>query len=124
VHLLLDTQIFVWLSTNDRRLSKRVLSAIVDEATELYTSSVVAWEFVDLEKRGRFPPLVRFETLLAEIEFKILDFPAEAWRLIDSLPKLHRDPVDRMLIAHAIHADLTLVTSDKIMRDYPVKSLW
>lgn len=36
----------------------------------------------------------------------------------------HGDPVDRMLIAHAIHADLTLVTADGLMRRYPVKSLW
>lgn len=34
------------------------------------------------------------------------------------------DPVDRMLIAHAIHADLTLVSADETMRRYPVRSLW
>jgi PIN domain nuclease of toxin-antitoxin system len=90
----------------------------------LMTSAVVAWEFVDLERRGRFPKGVHFEAIIDVLEVEIIDFPAEAWKLVDTLPKLHRDPLDRMLIAHAIHADMTLVTADAVMRDYPVKSLW
>lgn len=124
MNLLLDTQIFVWLGTHDRRLSKRFISAFSEPSTKLFTSSVIAWEFVDLEKRGRFPLTAKFEDMIEPLDLTILDFPSQAWRLINTLPSLHRDPVDRMLIAHALHADLTLVSADKVVRDYPVKSLW
>jgi PIN domain nuclease of toxin-antitoxin system len=40
------------------------------------------------------------------------------------LPDLHRDPVDRMLIGHAIAIGETIITSDATMRAYPVKTLW
>ncbi len=63
-------------------------------------------------------------TLLQKLRASLIDFPSEAYRLVALLPPIHRDPVDRMLIAHAIHADLTLVTADEAMRAYPVRSLW
>lgn len=97
---------------------------MVAEDSRIFISAVTAFEFWDLEVRGRFPDAVRFSVACDTLSAGLLDFPAEAWSLIAALPMLHRDPVDRMLIAHAIHADLTLVTADTIMRDYPVKSLW
>lgn len=55
---------------------------------------------------------------------EIVAFPASASMRLAILPRLHRDPVDRMVVAHAIDADLTLVTSDKTMREYPVRTIW
>jgi PIN domain nuclease of toxin-antitoxin system len=124
VRLLLDTQILVWLASGDERLKPSLLSVINGVSNECFTSAVVAFEFVDLERRGRFPPGVHFTNLRDLLGLEVLDFPADAWRIIDSLPQLHRDPVDRMLIAHAIHSDMTLITSDAVMRSYPVKSIW
>ena len=42
---------------------------------------------------------------------------------IDSLPKHHGDPFDRMLVAQAIVDGLTLITSDRALRRYPVATL-
>ena len=50
------------------------------------------------------------------------DFPLHAYA--ESLPLIHRDPFDRMLIAQALHHDMTLVTSDETIRRYPVRTLW
>lgn len=58
------------------------------------------------------------------LEAVVLPLPQEVWMLAEGLPDLHRDPIDRMLIAHAIHADLTLVTADEVIRRYPVRTLW
>lgn len=85
---------------------------------------MTAWEYVYLWQRGRIPEAAHFGDVLDMMDFTLLDFPGNAWSLASGLPPIHRDPVDRMLIAHAIAADLTLVTADKAMRRYPVKSLW
>ncbi len=124
MRLIIDTQIFVWFATGDRRLTRVARAALEDAETDLCTSAVIAWEYSDLRKRGRFPPVARFETLIEMLDLEVLDFPAACEPLVEALPELHRDPVDRMLVAHAIHADLTLVTADKVMRAYPVQSLW
>jgi PIN domain nuclease of toxin-antitoxin system len=122
--LIIDTQALVWLASDDRRLSRRVAAALAEEANTAYVSAVTAWEFADLEKRGRFPPSVRFAEICGAFDLVLLDFPSELWRIAWSLPPIHLDPVDRMLVAHAIHAGLTLVTADKTMHRYPVPILW
>lgn len=43
---------------------------------------------------------------------------------LGSLPNLHRDPFDRMLVCQAIAHDLVLLTSDKLIIQYPVASFW
>ena len=102
-----------------------MVEAIADTSVQFHVSAVVAYEFADLAWRGRFepgtPPLGE---LLNRLEATVMPFPSEAWRLTPLLPPIHRDPIDRMLVAHAIHADLTIVTADKLVREYPVRSLW
>lgn len=56
--------------------------------------------------------------------FIILDFPGTLWPLAAALPPIHRDPIDRMLIAHAISLGATLVSADEAIRAYPVDTFW
>lgn len=58
------------------------------------------------------------------LEFEIVDFSADLWVMAAALPAIHRDPVDRMLIAHAMALNMVLVTGDRTIRRYPVPSLW
>jgi PIN domain nuclease of toxin-antitoxin system len=97
---------------------------LADPAVTLFVSAVTAWEFTDLQLRGRFPKGITFELVQSGLATTLLDFPAEAWRIAETLPNLHRDPVDRMLIGHAIAIGETIITSDEKMRAYPVKTLW
>jgi PIN domain nuclease of toxin-antitoxin system len=90
----------------------------------LLVSAVTAFEFVDLELSGRFPPGVVFDDLVRRFALTVVDFPSAAWTLVRTLPDIHRDPADRMLIAHAIHDSHTLVSADANIRRYPVKTLW
>ena len=123
MRLLLDTHILVWAPTGDPRLSKAAIAALENPESELFVSAVTAFEFADLQKRGRFAmtePLSDFADLMG---LQFIDFPSACWSLAASLPDIHRDPVDRMLVAHALVLDMTLVTADVMMRRYPVKLL-
>jgi PIN domain nuclease of toxin-antitoxin system len=122
--LLLDTQILVWVGNGDTRLPVHIRETLLDVDSELLVSAVTAWEFVDLEDRGRFPPTVSFPAIIDRLDARLIDYPADAWKLVERLPKIHLDPVDRMLIAHAIHEDHTLITADEKIRRYPVETLW
>ena len=114
----------VWFGIGSRRLSRPAREAIEAPESRLYVSAVTAWEYADLETRGRFAdsaPLARLRELL---DFEILDFVSDLWALASALPAIHRDPVDRMLVAHAMALDMKLITADRNIRRYPVKTLW
>lgn len=122
--LIFDTHILVWLAVGDGRLSGTARNAITGGDQALFLSAVTAWEFADLQRRGRIPPIGSIAAMAEELDMEVLDLPAELWRRAEALPDIHRDPVDRMLIAHALQADMTLVTADRTMRRYPVPTLW
>lgn len=121
---LIDTHVFIWAMENSPRLSAKARDLLLDPDNRLVASAVVAWEFADLRARKRLPDIVDFSVVVDLLSVQLLDVPASLWRLADTLPNLHGDPTDRMLIAHALHADLTLVTADVTIHSYPLRTFW
>lgn len=124
MRLLLDTQLLVWIALGDTRISRPATDAIQSPDNQLFVSATVAFEFTDLQIRRRFPVHDPIGLLAAVIGFDIVDFPAGAWHIAPTLPDIHRDPVDRMLVAHALSENYVLVTADATIRGYPVESIW
>lgn len=122
--LLLDTNVLYWLAVGDGRLSRAVADRLADADCAPAVSAVTAFEYADLVERGRLlgaPPL---DDLSKDLHAAVLDLPADAWRLAVKLPPIHRDPIDRMLLAHALISDLPIATGDRHMRRYPVTIIW
>lgn len=120
MRLLLDTQMLVWMVNGDRRLRPEVLRAIADPETTLHVSAVIAFEYADLQTRQRLPVTETLDELAERFDVTFEALPAEAWRIASRLPPIHGDPVDRMLIAHALAEGWTLATADANIRRYPV----
>ena len=122
--LLLDTNILIWSAVGEKRLPTKVRQILETGEHPLFVSAVNAWEFAELEARGRLPAGLTFGLVADALSLQVLDLPSEAWTISNRLPRHHKDPIDRMMIAHAILADLTIITSDATMRSYPVRSFW
>jgi PIN domain nuclease of toxin-antitoxin system len=122
--LILDTHVLLWLVTGDRRLSRSFVDQLGDPDTRLFVSAVTAWEYSDLHGRGRLPGSVPLSSVQEKFGFTILDLPADLWTRAEALPDIHGDPVDRMLVAHALAAGLAIATADSTIRSYPVPTLW
>ena len=122
--LLHDTHILVWIANGDKRLSAAAFGAIMDPDNQLFLSAVNVWEYADLEQRGRFEGSGPLERLLETLDVQTLDLPASVWRAAATLPNIHRDTIDRMMVAHAQSLEIRLVSADKKVRKYPVKTLW
>lgn len=122
--ILIDTHVLVWAVADSRRLSARARSCLTVPGQQLLVSAVTAWEYGDLYQRGRLDRAGPLDDVLHALSIEVIALPAELWRLASSLPPIHLDPMDRMLIAHAVHADLTLVTADADIRRYPVRTIW
>ncbi len=122
--LLIDTHALIWAVEGSHRLSRTAFDALVDPANRLLASGVTAWEFADLRARARLPTLAEFAIVVDQLSLVVLDVPANLWTLAKDLPNLHGDPMDRMLVAHAMHANLTLLTVDATIQSYPIRTLW
>jgi PIN domain nuclease of toxin-antitoxin system len=122
--LIFDTHALFWLAVDYPKLSKKVVSQLGDPDTTTFVSAVTLWEYLDLANRGRLANAVPVDDLEREFGFERLDFPAAACEQASALPNIHRDLIDRMLIAHALAEDLTIVTADRRIQSYPVRTLW
>jgi PIN domain nuclease of toxin-antitoxin system len=116
--LLLDTHILAWVASGGKRLTASLMNQLALEP--LFVSAVIAFEYEDLRLRGRFDDDVSLAALQDDLGFDLLDFPATLSADAAALPPIHRDPVDRMLVAHAMSTGMTLVTADGNIHKYAV----
>jgi PIN domain nuclease of toxin-antitoxin system len=97
-------------------------------AGEVSVSPITVWELTRKASLGKLPPLpaVRgsFADYLAGKGFQPLPLTwADADRA-NTLPPIHKDPMDRMLIAQALNADLAIITIDRLIEGYGVRTVW
>jgi PIN domain nuclease of toxin-antitoxin system len=127
MRLLLDTHVFLWYISADPQLPVAFRDAIRDPANEVYLSVASVWEAVIKYALGKLPlPDAPAEYLPRQRQaHRIATLPVEEAALahLASLPPLHRDPFDRILIAQALQHGLQLVTVDDAVRAYPVPLL-
>jgi PIN domain nuclease of toxin-antitoxin system len=127
MRLLLDTHIFLWYISADPQLPVPLRDAIRDPANEVYLSAASVWEAVIKHALGKLPlPEAPAAYLPRQREaHRIASLPVEegAFVHLASLPPLHRDPFDRILVAQALQHGLRLVTVDDAVRAYPVPLL-
>jgi PIN domain nuclease of toxin-antitoxin system len=118
MRLLLDTHVFLWCSTDARKLSKKTKEMIQD-AIEVYVSSASIWEISIKVKTGKLDANV--EELVSAIfssGFSELPITAQHAAAVNQLADIHRDPFDRILLAQAIVEPLTFLTADETLKDY------
>jgi PIN domain nuclease of toxin-antitoxin system len=128
VDLLLDTQAFLWWATGDRRLPRSIGRRLREPANDVFVSAISMWEIAVKARAGKLAlpmPVWQFVgEARGRMEALPLAFEEGAVEHLAKLPDHHRDPFDRMLICQAIEHDLTLVTADAQIRQYPIKTLW
>lgn len=116
--LLLDTHIFLWLNADDPRLSKKA-RVLIDEAQEVFVSSVGFWELAIKISRGDLvADLEELKSALYSNNFTLLPVTVEHACSTATLPWYHKDPFDRMLVAQAITEPLRLLTVDRQLEPY------
>lgn len=122
--LLLDTHTLVWWAAGDERLSPRAAAALNNPDNDRYFSIVAAWEFNWIQARGRVSIATPLDVILANAPLVCIDLPFDIHRYSSSLPPIHGDPIDRILVAQALRDDMVLVSRDGPIHRYPVKAIW
>jgi PIN domain nuclease of toxin-antitoxin system len=126
VKLLLDTHIFLWYVSGDRRVDSG-LREIIANAEAVYLSVVSVWEVTIKYQVGKLSlpeaphPWVSDQRERHGIESLPIDEATIAHLL--KLEPHHRDPFDRILVCQAIEHQLRIVTVDPVLARYPAKIL-
>jgi PIN domain nuclease of toxin-antitoxin system len=123
VRLLLDTHSVIWLYLDGPQLSVRARDSI-RRADEVFVSVASGWEYGILRQKQPSTFAVEFNEMCKTMPVSGLGLDFEIHSYSERLPRIHRDPFDRMLVAQALHNELTLVTKDAEICRYPVPTLW
>lgn len=128
MNVLLDTCALYWVANDDDDLSATAREAI-EGAGSAYVSPVSAWEIGLKVRKGKLelPALLEswYHRVLGQHDLEEFPLGGEAAILSTTLPPLHQDPADRLLIAVAQVHDFVLLTPDEKIRQYPdVNVLW
>lgn len=124
--LLLDTLVFLWLLAAPERLGSH-LGTVEDPGNGLLLSAASAWEIAVKVQAGR---LVLPEEPRRFVPDRMRAVGAEPLPVehthalaLSTLPLLHHDPFDRVLVAQARDLGLRLVTADARIARYEVDTL-
>ena len=122
--ILLDTQIALWAWTEPELIPERLRAALVGAGAEVWFSQVSAWEIQIKYGLGRLPLPERPELFVPAAAkrsgFNYVSIQDSAIYFLDRLPNFHRDPFDRLLVAHSITGNYHLATVDSQILQYPV----
>lgn len=125
---ILDTHVFLWWVLDVPRLSVEARSILQDGANELLFSTASAYELTIKAQSGRLslpePPDSYVPNRLAANAFESLSIELAHALRAGSLPTIHRDPFDRMLVAQAQIEGLPILTADPAIGRYDVETIW
>ena len=119
MRLLLDTHILLWWLMGDRRLPKSLAKAVGSPENDIAVSAASLWEIVIKHMLGRID--ADLDELLSSMTsdgFTELPVQVRHTLKLQSLPRHHDDPFDRILIAQSISEGRRLVTTDKSILSY------
>ncbi len=128
MRVLLDTHALLWFASDDARLGVRAREVMADPTTERLLSVASAWEMAikvsisKLKIEGPFADWI--ERLRAGAAAELLAIELSDVRRVRELPRHHRDPFDRMLVAQAIERSVAIVTVDAEIARYGVDVIW
>lgn len=121
MRLLLDTHIALWAITDSPKLPQKARELLLDPAAEIFVSTASIWEIAIKHSlsRGNMPvsssEAIRY---FSEAGYTLLPVSAIHAAATETLPPIHGDPFDRMLVAQAMTEPLRLVTHDEMVARY------
>jgi PIN domain nuclease of toxin-antitoxin system len=123
---LLDTHVAIWYFNGDDALSETAKEIMLDLSNQIHLSVVSAWELAIKVSLGKIKfngQTARFIQLAEDNDFTIVPVKTDHLVTLESLPWIHRDPFDRLLLSTALSEKMTLITADKNITRYDVPML-
>jgi PIN domain nuclease of toxin-antitoxin system len=124
MRFLLDTHALLWWLADDHKLGEKAREQIAESTNEVVVSAASLWEIAIKQRLGKIQAEIgEIEREIAHQGIVRLGIEADHLIELSSLPDLHRDPFDRMLVSQARAEDMPLMTADRAIGTYSVDLL-
>ena len=127
MRVLLDTHVLVWWFEGSSKLSSQASEILGNKRNFLLLSAAAAWELAIKASLGKINGLEIVTELGAQIEQGgFTELPVNIAQAVRAglLPKHHKDPFDRLLVAQAQDLNVPILSADTMLDRYDVKRLW
>jgi PIN domain nuclease of toxin-antitoxin system len=128
VNILLDTSVFLMIIQDSDRLSQNAKKLFLGEGNRFLMSLASVWEIFVKIGAGKLEltesPERFLRDQLDENGVELLPIRYEHTAGLLSLPSIHKDPFDRIIISQALHERLPVLSSDAVFADYGVRNLF
>jgi PIN domain nuclease of toxin-antitoxin system len=125
---LFDTCTLLWYFTIPDKIHTEIYNELLAcPLSDINVSVISLWEIAIKTSNGRtdFPGGVNaFIDYIKNSGVTLVNIKDEYTKVVETLPFIHKEPFDRMLIATAKVEDMTLITADEKIHQYNVKTLW
>ena len=123
--LLIDTHVFLWFEMGSTRLDQALRKTIARSDERVFISAASFWEIAIKRRTGKLVLEGSPRAAAAAAGFLELPIDAADAETAGALDWEHRDPFDRMLVAHCLNRAMTLVTADAALRARPdIAVIW
>ena len=123
---LLDTHAMLWYLRDSLELSTSA-HHLIDEAEYVAVSIASFWEIAIKQSIGKMRlsmTIPELESLCVNRDIHVLPIQSAVLEQTKSLPQIHGDPFDRLIIAQAQVGEMIIITRDRIIPQYPVQTVW
>jgi len=124
---ILDTHALLWFFEGDTKLSETARKIIFDDNSTKFISVASIWEISIKNRIGKLPLKKSLSDIFDKIEsngFGIIGIDRKCVEIYNTLPLIHRDPFDGIIIATAKYKQMTIITSDENIQKYDVDWIW
>lgn len=126
--LLLDTHAFLWWNMDSPQLSPHAKEMIASSESDVYLSAASTWEIAIKCRKGKLilpeSPEKYVISRLSYYGFEPLPIHISHTLKTYSLPMIHTDPFDRLLIAQCELENMSIVSADEYISQYEVNVIW
>jgi PIN domain nuclease of toxin-antitoxin system len=121
MRVLVDTHLLLWAAARSRRLPRQARRLLESPTNEIHYSAASLWEIaikLGLRRRDFRIDLGSLRPALSEMGFLELPVTGAHAERLATLPPIHKDPFDRMLVAQSLSEPLMLLTNDEALAAY------
>ncbi|MCL2108311.1 MAG: type II toxin-antitoxin system VapC family toxin [Oscillospiraceae bacterium] len=124
---LLDTHVIIWYFDDSPKLPQKIAEIIDNPKNKVCISSASLWEITLKMNIGKLDIDFTLDELLNAIkdnDFDVLQIEDRYLQGLSTLPFIHKDPFDRLLIATAKAERMSILTADENIQRYDVQWIW
>jgi PIN domain nuclease of toxin-antitoxin system len=124
---ILDTHVLLWSFLHEEKISEKAREIMLDKTLKKCISMASLWEISIKNRIGKLELENDMSDIFIQTEssgFGIIKIEKNHIEIYRTLPLIHRDPFDGIIIATAISEQMTIITADENIQRYKADWIW